>query len=159
MLGGLTCLLPKTARAQSDTDKQFLSTVSQSDVNEIKLSQLAEKKASDPGVKSFARKMVADHTRLSASMKPFAAKLGLTPPTDLDDEHRQAYDKLNGLSGANFDKEYMDLMVADHHKALDLFTEEEKSSTSDAKFHAAVQRGKTIVASHTKMADELQKKV
>jgi putative membrane protein len=40
-----TALSPLTARAQSEDDKKFLAMVAQSDVNEIKLSELAESKS------------------------------------------------------------------------------------------------------------------
>jgi putative membrane protein len=158
MLCGLTSLLPSTARAATDDDKKFLATAAQSDVNEIKLSELAEQKASNPAVKAFAQKMVTEHKKLSASMKPFAESWGLTAPTDLDDDHKEAYQKLSGLSGADFDKEYMDDMVSDHSKALDLFTDEAKD-TKDAKFKAAVLKGKTMVAAHKNMAYDLKKKL
>jgi len=52
-----------TAQAPSDDDKKFLATAAQSDVNEIKLSELAEQKATNPAVKAFATKMVAEHRR------------------------------------------------------------------------------------------------
>ena len=144
--------------AASEDDKQFLSMAAQSDMDEIKLSQLAESKASNPQVKAFARKMVADHTMLEAKMKPFATAWGLTAPTGLDSTHQAIYDKLNSLSGADFDKEYMSAMVADHHKALDAFTKE-SDTTTDAKFKAAVLKGKAVVAAHTQMADSLNSKM
>jgi putative membrane protein len=150
-----------TAKIQaqaSDSDKQFLAKAAQSDVNEIKLSQLAEEKASNPAVKAFAQKMVAEHKKLSASMKPFADSWGLTAPTDLDDHHKEEYSKLNGLSGADFDKEYVDQMVSDHAKALSAFTSEAKD-TKDMKFKAAVLKGKTVVAAHKNMAYDLKKKL
>jgi putative membrane protein len=154
-----TLLRPLTAQAiASDEDKQFLSTAAQSDTNEIKLSQLAETKASSAQVKAFARTMVTDHNKLEAKMKPFATAWGLTPPTGLDSEHQAIYDKLNGLSGTAFDKEYMEAMAADHHKALDAFTKE-ADTTADAKFKAPVSNGKAVVASHTTMADGLKAKL
>jgi putative membrane protein len=130
----------------------------QSDVNEIKLSQLAATKASNPQVKAFARKMVADHNMLEAKMKPFATAWSLTPPTGLDSDHQAIYEKLNGLSGADFDKEYISAMAEDHHKALDAFTKEGETTT-DAKFKAAVLKGKAVVAAHTNMADSLKAKL
>ena len=151
----------RTASAQtggSDQDKQFLSMAAQSDMNEIKLSQLAETKASNPQVKAFAKKMVTDHTKLEAKMKPFATSWGLTPPSGPDSDHQAIYDKLNGLSGAEFDKAYMNAMDEDHHKALDAFTKE-ADTTTDPKFKAAVEKGKTVVASHTTMADNLKSTV
>jgi len=144
--------------AASEDDKQFLSTAAQSDMNEIKLSQLAESKASKPQVKAFARKMVADHTMLETKMKPFATAWGLTPPAGLDSDHQAIYDKLNSLSGADFDKEYMNAMAADHHKALDAFTKE-ADTTTDGRFKAAVLKGKAVVADHTRMADSLNAKL
>jgi putative membrane protein len=146
------------AHGQSADDKKFLATAAQSDVNEIKLGQLAEQKASNPAVKAFAKKMVTEHKQMTASMKPFATQWGVAPPTDLDSDHQEVYQKLNGLSGADFDKEYIDGMVKDHAKALDEFTSEAKS-TKDAAFRAAVLKGKTKVAAHKNMAYDLKKKL
>jgi putative membrane protein len=157
LLAGTT-LLTVTANAQSDDDKKFLATASQSDVNEIALSKVAVEKASNPAVKAFAQKMVAEHTKMSASMKPFADEWGVTPPAGVDDDHQKELDKLNGLSGADFDKEYIDQMVTDHAKALRAFASEVKVAT-DAKFKAAVLKGKTMVAAHKNMAYDLKKKL
>ena len=76
----------------------------------------------------------------------------------MDADHQKEYDKLNGLSGADFDKAYTDQMVSDHAKALDAFTTEAKD-TKDAKFRTAVLKGKTMVAAHKKMAYDLKKKL
>jgi putative membrane protein len=144
--------------AVTDQDKQFLATVSQGGLNEIKLSELAESNATNPEVKAFAHKMVVEHTALGAKMKPFADAWGIAPPAALDADHQAEYDKLSGLSGADFDKEYMAAMDKDHHLALDLFTAE-ASSTTDAKFKVAVMQGKSAVSAHTHMADSLSAKL
>jgi len=49
-------------------------------------------------------------------------------------------------------------MAEDHHKALDAFTKEGETTT-DAKFKAAVLKGKAVVAAHTNMADSLKAKL
>jgi putative membrane protein len=156
---GLTAaLLPHAARAANDDDKKFLAMAAQSDQNEIALSELAEQKATNPAVKAFAEKMVTEHKKMTASMKPFAVSWGLTAPTGPDDDHQKALDKLNGLSGTDFDKEYISDMVSDHANALDAFTKEAKD-TKDLKFQAAVLKGKTAVAAHKNMAYDLKKKL
>lgn len=151
-------LLPSLCRAADDSDKKFLATAAQSDVNEIKLSELAIQKASDPSVKAFARKMVTEHKAMTASMKPFAESWGLASPKDLDDDHKKEWSKLDGLTGKDFDKEYIDTMVSDHATALDAFTSEAKD-TKDEKFRAVVLKGKTHVAAHKNMAYDLKKKL
>jgi putative membrane protein len=158
LLGVATILVPMKAKAATDDDKKFLAMAAQSDQNEIALSQLAVQKASNPAVKAFAEKMITEHQKLSASMKPFADSWGLTPPTGPDADHQKELDKLNGFSGADFDKEYIDQMVTDHAKALSAFTSEAKD-TKDLKFRAAVLKGKTVVAAHKNMAYDLKKKM
>ena len=148
MLSGMCMLMPAKAKAATDDDKKFLAAAAQSDQNEIKLSELAEQKATNPAVKA-AQKMVAEHTKMSESMKPFAESWGVTPPAGLDDDHQKEYD---------FDKEYMSQMVKDHTKALDAFTSEAKD-TKDMKFRAVVINGKTMVAAHKNMAYDLEKKL
>jgi putative membrane protein len=158
LVAGLMAISPTKARGASDEDKKFLATAAQSDQNEIGLSKLAGEKATNPAVKAFAHKMVTDHEKMSASMKPFAESWGLTPPSGLDDDHQKEYDKLQGMSGGDFDKEYMSQMVTDHAKALDAFTSEAKN-TKDIKFRSAVLKGKTVVAAHKNMAYDLKKKL
>jgi putative membrane protein len=63
ILGLVTALVPAKAKAASDNDKKFLAMAAQSDQNEIALSQTAEQKATNPAVKTFAEKMVAEHTK------------------------------------------------------------------------------------------------
>jgi putative membrane protein len=157
ILTGAAMLIPNRAIAQSDDDKKFLAKVSQGDVDEIKLSELAQQKATNPVVKSFASKMVKEHKMMSANLKPFADSWGISAPTSVDDDAQKEWDKLNGLSGADFDKEYMDVMVGDHTKALDAYTDEAKD-TKDKKFQAAVIKNKTMVAAHKNMAYDLKKK-
>ena len=151
-------LMPIKTRAATDDDRKFLAMAAQSDQNEIALSQLAVEKATNPAVKAFAEKMVKEHTEMTESMKPFAESWGLTPPTGPDADHQKELDKLNGLSGKDFDKEYIDQIVTDHAKALSAFTTEAKD-TKDVKFRAAVIKGKTRVAAHKNMAYDLKKKL
>jgi putative membrane protein len=158
VLGFAASLMPIKAKAATDDDKKFLAMAAQSDQNEIALSQLAEQKATNPAVQAFAKKMVTEHTQLSKSMAPFAQEWGITPPAGPDADHQKELDKLNGLSGADFDKEYIDQMVTDHAKALSAFTTEAKD-TKDVKFRAVVLQGKTVVAAHKNMAYDLKKKL
>jgi putative membrane protein len=155
---GSSVLFVTKAKAQSDDDKKFLAAAGQADMNEIALSKLAEEKATNPDVKAFAHKMVVDHTALDAKMKPFAEKWGVAAPTGVDEDHQKDLDKLNGLSGADFDKQYMDDMMSDHTKAYSAFTKEAKDA-QDPQFKAAVMQGKSVVAAHKNMAYDLKKKL
>jgi len=158
VLASASMVIPGRANAQSDDDKKFVATAAQGDVNEIALSELAEQKAENPAVKSFAHKMVTEHKEMTSSMKPYADEWGMNPPVGPDEDHKKEIEKLKGLNGHDFDKQYMDDMVSDHSKALDAFTKEAKD-TKNAKVRATVLKGKTHVAAHKNMAYDLKKKL
>ena len=157
---GLAISIPAFAQTPqpTDDDKKFLATAAQSDQNEMALSKVALQKGSSPGVKKYAKKMISDHTKMTATMKPYAAQWGVTPPTGPDADHQQAVEKLNGLSGTDFDKEYIGQMATDHAKALDAFQDEAKT-TQLPKFKATVVKGESVVSAHKTMADEMKNKV
>ena len=144
--------------SQTMKDKIFLRHAAEGGMAEVKLGQLATQKASSDDVKAFGQKMVDDHTMLNNEMAPIADSMGVRTPKGLNKEAQAEYDKLNGLSDAEFDKEYINVMEKDHHDALDLFNEEAKTTT-DAKFKVTVMHGQSVVAAHTHMADSLGAKI
>lgn len=158
-VGSAAMMFTHSAKAQAtDNDKKFLADASQGSYDEIQLGKLAEQKAENPDVKAFGQRMVTDHTRLNEKMKPYADDWGLSAPTALSSDAQKEYNKLEGMSGKDFDKEYMSDMVSDHSKDLDAFTKEVKD-TKDAKFRTSVEQGKSVVAAHKNMAYDLKKKL
>ena len=164
-LAAACCLMiPMTfsaAHAQStdsDQDKKFLMEASQGGMSEIQMGQLASQKAQSPKVKAFGQKMVADHTTLNNNLKPFADKDGVPPPTALSSEDQAELDKLNGLSGADFDKEYVGYMMKDHKHDQEAF-QQEVSSTQDGALKFAVQHGLKVVDEHLAMIDKIGAKM
>jgi len=149
---------PKSSAQATDSDKKFLTDVSQGNYDEIQLGKLAEQKATNPDVKNSGRRMVTDHTKLGQTMKPYAEQWGIEAPTALSSDAQKEYDKLQGMSGNDFDKAYISDMVSDHSKVLDAFTTEVKD-TKDAKFRTTVEHGKSVVAAHKNMAYDLKKKL
>ena len=158
-IGSATFTFAHTAKAQaSDQDKQFLAQASQGNYDEIQLGKLAEEKASNPDVKAFGQRMVRDHTRLTENMKQYNDAWNVPEPTALSPDAQKEYDNLQGKSGSDFDKAYIDDMVSDHTKDLKAFTKE-VNDTHDAKFKASVEQGKSVVAAHKNMAYDLKKKL
>ena len=135
-------------------DKMFLRKAAEAGIAEVKLGQLAAQKASSDDVKAFGQKMVDDHTKLNNQMAQVADSLGVMLPKSMNKEDQAEYDKLNGLSGNDFDTEYLSLMVKDHHKDLHEFRIE-AASRADQTLHDAVVQAETIIHDHTVMIDKL----
>lgn len=135
-------------------DKVFVTKASEGSLAEITMSQMALKKSKNAEVKSYAQKMIDDHTKLTADIKPFADQMGVPPPTKLNKVHMQEAARLKAKSGDNFDKEYITAMVADHHKDLGEFTTE-RDTTANADLKATVAQGTTVIQEHTQMIDQM----
>jgi len=141
---------------QNMKDKKFVHKAAEGGMAEIQLSQLALQKAGSDDVKQFAQKMVDDHTMLNDSMKPIADQMGVKVPTKLAKKDQAEYDKLNGMSGDAFDKEYLAYMVKDHHKDLREFRQED-ATAGDPALKTAVDKGTSVIQEHTQMVEQLAK--
>jgi putative membrane protein len=135
-------------------DKMFLRKAAAGGMAEVQLGQLATQKAGAQDVKDFGQKMVTDHTALNNEMGPIADSMGVTLPKKLNKEDQAEYDKLNALSGDDFDKEYVAFMVKDHHQDLREFRTE-AASTSDPTLKAAVDKGSKVIYEHMTMIDKM----
>ena len=100
--------------------------------------------------------MVTDHTALNSDMAPIAQSMGVAVPKKLNKQHQADYDKLNGLSGEEFDKAYITAMVKDHHKDLREF-QDEATSTTDPALKAAAEKGVKMISEHTMVVDKIAK--
>lgn len=159
MMGAFALLLAGLpALGQSHSDKEFLENSSQGNVAEVELAKLALQKTHNAQVRAFAQRMIHDHEMLARQMKPFAMQAGVQPSTSLDREHQDIYDRLKGLSGPAFDKEYVEDMDKDHHKDLKSF-QEEIASTQDMKLKQAVESGEKVIAEHTRLIDGISRKM
>jgi putative membrane protein len=147
---------PDQART-AHQDTKFLEKANQGSVDEIELAQIALKKSSNDDVKNFAQKMIQDHQKLIDDMKPFDYEAGLKVPDHADASTEAEKLKLDVLSGATFDKAYIKAMVEDHHKDLQEFLSEEKTTGYPA-FKSAVGQGAKVVREHLEMVDQIAKK-
>lgn len=147
-----------TSYSAAPSAQEFVTKVSVSDKFEVESSKLAISKASDKNVKDFADRMVQDHTKTTQELKDALkkSKSGATPATKLDDEHQAKYDKLKGLSGKEFDANYVDIQQDAHEQAVSLFDDYAKNGEDAALKEFA---GKTLPALkiHLDHAKKLEK--
>jgi putative membrane protein len=139
----------------TSTTADFVKEVASSDMFEIQSSRLAADRA-DAATKNFAAQMIADHERTSAELKSLAATLKVDVPTAMLPAHQSMYDKLKGLNGGEFAKQYHSDQVSAHKDAVSLFQRYAKGGDNDA---LKIWAGKTEPAleHHLQMAQDLAK--
>jgi len=107
----------------TSTTKGFVTAAATSDMYEVTAGKLAIDRAQSPAVKDFARKMVAAHTKTTATLKSILAsnKIDAAPPAHVDDRRQGMLDNLRGASAADFDHRYITQQIAAHKEADILF--------------------------------------
>jgi len=147
-----------TATNMTAEDKEFVSKAGMGGLAEVQMGNLALQKASSADVKAFGQRMVTDHSKANEELSQLATAKALALPTELAGEHKEAFDHLNSLSGADFDKMYMQHMVEDHVKDVAEF---EKASTSAQDSDVKSWAGKTLptLQQHLQVAKEVNGKV
>src|SRR3979411_1015774 len=113
------------------TDQSFVKQAGQDGMAEVEMANVAAEKATSDDVKRFASRMLEDHSKANAELAALAQSKNLKVPTKLDIKHRAMVDALKVRSGASFDAAYAKHMVADHNKAISLFTKESQSGDGD----------------------------
>jgi len=103
---------PKTA--------DFVTEAAQSDMFEIQSSTLAAER-SQGEVKNFANQMVTDHNKTSQELKSQASTASVTLPTQMSSAQQRMLEKLRGLNGQDFTKQYINDQVSAHKDAVSLF--------------------------------------
>lgn len=94
--------------------RNFIDKMLIAGLAEVQLGDLAVTRASNPDVKAFAEMMVKDHTAANVELQAIASQLQVTPPTDLDNKHRDLLDQLTNVRPSEFDREYAKAMIEDH---------------------------------------------
>jgi len=135
------------AMAVSTDDSKFATDVANGGLAEVALGKLAQQKATNPQVKSFADMMVKDHSKANDELMAIAKAKNITLPAAPDADHQKKLDDLSKLSGKDFDKAYVDAMVDGHKKTLDLLKMGEKDC-KDAELKAFATKTAPVVQMH-----------
>ena len=106
---------------EAEDDAKFITQVAEINYAEIKLGELAQSKGMNPSVKKLGEEMVTAHSKANTELMALAQKKGVTFPTGPSNESIEEYNKMNDLSGSDFDKKYTDKMVSGHKDAIDKF--------------------------------------
>lgn len=141
----------------SPNTQDFITEAAISDMFEIQSSKLAQEKK-DTKADEFAKKMIADHTTSSDAIKSMvqSGKVKANVPTALDSKHQSMLDKLKGLNGDDFEKQYRSDQISGHKDTVDLYKRYAKGG-DNADLKAFAEKTLPIVEHHQKMAEDLSK--
>jgi putative membrane protein len=142
----------------STAGKKFLNDAALGGMTEVEAGQLALRKAQQSDVRAFAERMVKDHSKANEELKQIAAAKGVTLPRQLDRKHLSDLDRLEKLSGTDFDRAYMKYMLQDHQKDVAEFRKAARDlKDPDVKNFAATTL--PTLEEHLKMAEKTSQNI
>ena len=102
------------AGANLKEDDDFVREIAQSNMALIALSRTAVEKATSADIKSFAQRVIDEHSMAETRLKGALAGNAIQWPTELDDKQKESVDDLTKKQGADFDREYAAAIVEAH---------------------------------------------
>jgi|CXWL01.1.fsa_nt_gi putative membrane protein len=156
--------LSSSAARRVFSDAEIATVVAAANQGEIDAAALAENKASNADVKAFAEHMSKAHEDAKAKLEDVEGKAGLMATeneisAELKKKSVEEVSRLGSLTGDDFDRAYMNAMVADHTNFLKKLDQDLIPSAKDASLAALVRKLRPEVASHLNKAKRIQKRL
>ena len=160
-LAGLLVAPASVVSAQGIDDAQIASIVVTANQVDIDAGKLAVSRASTDTIRSFAQLMVTDHTGVNEAAIDLATSLRVTPqdnPTSrsLKAGGERSTAHLRTLSGAAFDKAYVDGEVAYHQQVIDALDKVLIPNAKNAELKALLVKVRPAFVAHLEHARRLQ---
>jgi putative membrane protein len=161
LAGFLGLAVAASAAQAAPTDPQIAAIVVTANQVDIDAGKLALSKAKSPDFKTFAQLMITDHSGVNKSAVELVAKLHVTPEQNPTSQSLQKggddnLAALKKLSGAVFDKAYVDHEVAYHQAVLDAVDQTLIPSAQNAELKALLVKVRPAFVAHLDHAKHLQ---
>jgi putative membrane protein len=130
---------------------------------EVQMGQMGAQMAQSPQVKQFAQQMVDDHYKNDQQLTSMAQTMGVQlTGKEFQSKQKDAQKemhKVQGKTGAEFDKAYMDQMVKDHEKDVKEVDKLAKKAHGEkqTELASALEQTHAMIQSHLDMAKQIQK--
>ncbi|MGC2472927.1 MAG: DUF4142 domain-containing protein [Candidatus Sulfotelmatobacter sp.] len=144
----------KQSAGTASSDTNFMKKAAAGGLAEVELGQLAVQKASNEQVKQFGQRMIDDHSKANEQLKNLAAQEHVTLPTKPELKDRQTKDRLEKLSGTEFDQAYMSDMLKDHKKDVAEFERESKTAKNPA-VKSFAEQTLPVLREHLSQAEQI----
>lgn len=132
----------------------FIKGAHEGSLTEIEASKLAQKNSTNKEVTEFAAMMLTDHRAALADIDTLAYDKHVFVEPTVSHDTQIELDSLSKRTGAEFDKEYMALMVKGHEEAKELFGENKESNYTEIR--ELVDKLLPKINEHAKKAEEIK---
>ena len=161
VVAGLLLFSFRGVAADEVSDAQIASIVVTANQVDIDAGKLAKSRSANDEVKAFAEQMIIDHTSVNKSATDLVAKLKVSPQSNPTSQSLKAggdrnLAHLKTLTGAAFDKAYVDHEVAYHQQVIDALDSILIPGATNAELKALLIKVRPAFVAHLEHAKRLQ---
>jgi putative membrane protein len=132
-------------------DNAFIKEASQGGLAEIEMGRMAEQHAQNAQVKQLAERLVQDHTKANQQLMQIAQQDGVNLPPAASRKESHTENKLQGKTGAAFDKAFVEHALTDHEKDIKKF-QTELQNTKSPQLKAWIEQTLPALRQHLELA-------
>ena len=147
-----------SAATLNKADQKIVVDMAMANMAEVEAGKMAIGKTQNAQVKTFAQKMVDDHSKALDDVTALAHSKGVTLPTTVDAPHKAMAAKLDKLSGEAFDHAYMANAGVSDHAKVDAKLKGFERKAQDADVKALASKMLPTVEEHLNMAKSMSAK-
>jgi putative membrane protein len=147
-----------TSETGGDKSTMFVKETLQGNAIEIALSEVATRQSQNAEVKQLAERLRKDHTEANQKLQPIAQKLGVQASPTLDAKHQKKVEKMQQLSGDQFDKEYVKALIQHHNKCISKF-EKVSSQAQDPALQQFARQNLPALREHLTESERVAKAI
>jgi putative membrane protein len=143
----------------SRADKSFIEEAASGGLTEVEVGKMMAQRATHPGVREFAERLVKDHTQANEELRRIAANYGVSLPATPDAKHRAMVEKLANEKGAELDREFLRTFgVKEHQKDIKDFQKQAQSG-DNGELKAFAAKTLPKLQEHQAMAQRLEQEL
>ena len=143
-------------------DATIVAIFDAANTSDIETGELGARKGSTKAVRDFGAMLARDHKNVRQQGRDLAKKLGVTPTPPKDDnsamEHKAIMKKLNSLSGAEFDKAFLQNEVGYHEAVIEAVTKTLLPAIQNAELKDLVTKVAPAFVAHRDAAKNMLEK-
>ncbi len=148
----------RTPVSGSSADTAFIRQAIRGNYTEVALGRLADSRAENDDVEDFAERMVSDHNSMNEEWSDLAEEHDMKVGLDFGPTGQQTIERLEDLSGAEFDQAYMSEMIRHHEQDLAAF-QRMSTSAGSADVRQLASSGASKIREHLALARQVGSRV
>ena len=98
-----------------------MTRAAQAHLADLYMASVGQMHSKSGAVKSYAEMILKEREQSLHDLTMLMQGKNIAPPDTFDDETKEDIDRMASLSGSEFDREFINMMVADHQRTLELF--------------------------------------